>query len=52
LDFFNYATMIINTVSASFHRKDKLLWSQHDEIVGNINLEAIVKFVIIMLLCS
>jgi hypothetical protein len=36
LDFFNYATMIVNTVNASCHRKDKLLQSQHDEIVNQI----------------
>ena len=33
-DFFNYATMIVNTVNASCHRKDKLLQSQHDEILN------------------
>ncbi|KAI4965078.1 hypothetical protein ZWY2020_057526 [Hordeum vulgare] len=36
LDFFNYASMIVNTVNASCHRKDKLLQSQHDELLNKL----------------
>uniref|UniRef100_A0A8I6Y8A0 TTF-type domain-containing protein n=1 Tax=Hordeum vulgare subsp. vulgare TaxID=112509 RepID=A0A8I6Y8A0_HORVV len=36
LDFFNYDNMIVNTVNASCHRKDKLLQSQHDELLNKL----------------
>lgn len=35
-DFFNYATMLVNTVSASCKRKDQLLQDHHDKIVDKL----------------
>ncbi|PNT73572.1 hypothetical protein BRADI_2g60463v3, partial [Brachypodium distachyon] len=35
-DFFNYTTLIVNTVSASCKRSDQLLQDHHDKIVGQL----------------
>jgi hypothetical protein len=36
-DFFNYTSLIVNTVSASYKRKDQLLQRHHDKIVEELD---------------
>jgi hypothetical protein len=40
-DFFNYISLIVNTVSASCKRKDQLLQRHHDKIVEELDSGAI-----------
>jgi hypothetical protein len=40
-DFFNYTSLIVNTVSASCKRKDQLLQGHHDKIVEELDSGAI-----------